>query len=56
MTMSVRPDLTVGVTASPNPVGAGATHTYVLSVTNAGWGSFSLSLRQIRHRPAFARG
>lgn len=35
------PDLTVGVTASPNPVAHGGTHTYVLSVTNITWGSLS---------------
>jgi hypothetical protein len=33
----VGPDLSVGVSASPNPVAAGGTHTYVLSVTNMSW-------------------
>jgi hypothetical protein len=32
-------DLTVGVTASPNPVVHGGTHTYRLSVTNITWAS-----------------
>jgi hypothetical protein len=35
------PDLTVGVTATPNPVAAGGTHTYTLRVTNITWGSTS---------------
>ena len=33
----LKPDLTVGVSASPNPVAAGGTHTYVLQVTNITW-------------------
>jgi hypothetical protein len=33
------PDLTVGVTASPNPVLHGSTHTYVLRVSNFTWGT-----------------
>jgi len=36
-TTLVGPDLSVGVTASPNPVAHGGLHTYVLSVTNMSW-------------------
>jgi len=33
----LKPDLTVGLSASPNPVAAAGTHTYVLAVTNTTW-------------------
>jgi len=36
-TTLVGPDLSVGVTASPNPVAHGGNHTYTLSVTNMSW-------------------
>ena len=36
------PDLTVAVSASPNPVAHLGTHTYVLKVTNITWAQLSL--------------
>jgi hypothetical protein len=33
----LKPDLTVGLSASPNPAVAGGTHTYAVTVTNTTW-------------------
>ena len=41
------PDLTVSVTATPNPVVHGGTHTYVLLVGNYSWQTFRLFQRQV---------
>jgi hypothetical protein len=40
------PDLSVSVSASPNPVVHGALHTYVLNVTNMTWRSTLISAPQ----------
>jgi hypothetical protein len=41
------PDLTVEVTANPNPVARGGTHTYVLRIGNYSWQTFRLFQRQV---------
>ncbi len=45
-TSIIGPDLSVALSASPNPVASGATHSYVLSITNMTWRSSAIMAPQ----------